>query len=174
MIVERRDGTLWMLGRVQDGLMESFSRDEGRTWTEPVRARVQSVSARFHLRRLRSGRLLLLKHGIEPGRAAENRSWLTAFLSDDDGDTWSKGFVLDERFEVSYPDADQDAAGRIYITYDRNRALDGEILMASLREEDLLAGRLITPGAFLRRVILRPGAIGCVGGADGTEKGEAQ
>lgn len=172
MIVERRDGTLWMIGRVQDGLMESFSQDAGRTWTEPARARVQSVSARYHLRRLRSGRLLLIKHGVKPEQAAENRSWLTAFLSDDDGETWSKGFVIDERFEVSYPDADQDAAGQIYITYDRNRALDGEILMASLCEEDLLAGCLVTPGSFLKRVILRPGAIRRVAQVEGTEKEE--
>ncbi len=166
MIVERRDGTLWMLGRVRDGLMESVSKDRGLTWSEPVRARIQSVSARFHLRRLRSGRLLLVKHGRRLGQAAENRSQLTAFLSDDDGESWSDGLVIDERFEVSYPDSDQDEKGRLYITYDRNRALDGEILMASLREEDILAGRLTTPGAYLGRVILRPGAIGQRAAAD--------
>lgn len=159
MVVELPEGRLWMLGRVKDGLMESFSDDAGVTWTEPVRARVQSVSARYHLRRLRSGRLLLIKHGVRPEAAPENRSWLTAFLSEDNGASWPHSLVLDERFEVSYPDADEYANGMIYITYDRNRAKDGEILMAALREEDILAGEVRTEGAFVRRVIMRPGKL---------------
>lgn len=160
MFVQLRDGRLWMLGRTKsNGLLQTFSADCGATWSQPERAPVQSVSARFHLRRLQSGRLLLIKHGVQPGEAAPDRSWLTAFLSEDEGQSWSKGFVLDERFEVSYPDADQDAQGNLYITYDRNRAADGEIIMARLREEDILAGKLVTPGAFLKRVVRKPGRL---------------
>jgi len=47
----------------------------------------------------------------------------------------------------------------IYITYDRNRKADGEILMAALREADIRAGRVHTCGAFLRRVIRKPGRL---------------
>ena len=33
MIVQKKDGTLWMLVRTFDGLGESFSSDGGFTWT---------------------------------------------------------------------------------------------------------------------------------------------
>ena len=160
MFVELRDKRLWMLGRTRThGLVETFSPDGGVSWRTPERASVQSVSARFHLRRLASGRLLLIKHGAEVDKAAENRSFLTAFLSEDDGASWTDGLVLDERFEISYPDSDQSTDGTLYITYDRNRAVDGEILMARLREEDILSGKLVSKDSFLQRVILKPGKL---------------
>lgn len=159
MLIKRRDGVLYMLGRVRDGLMSSESFDAGYTWTKPVRAGVQSVSARFCLKTLASGRVLLIKHGIQPELAPPRREQLTAFLSEDDGKTWPYALMLDERFEVSYPDADQRADGRIFITYDRNRTVDGEILLASITESDILAGELISPESFLRRVILAPGKL---------------
>ena len=64
-----------------------------------------------------------------------------------------------ERFEISYPDSDQSTDGTLYITYDRNRAVDGEILMARLREEDILSGKLVSKDSFLQRVILKPGKL---------------
>lgn len=160
MFVELRDGRLWMMGRTRThGLLETYSDDAGATWSEPKKAVPQSVSARFHLRRLRSGRLLLVKHGKTLEQAAPNRSEMTAFLSEDDGKTWSKGFVLDERFEVSYPDSDETPDGTIYITFDRNRAIDGEILICRLREEDILAGKLVSDGSYLRRIARKPGKL---------------
>jgi hypothetical protein len=159
MIVELKDRRLWMLCRTSYHLMESFSSDLGKTWSRPLIARVQSASARFHLRRLVSGRILLVKHGEKAESAAPNhaRSFLTAFLSDNDGESWRGGLVLDERNYISYPDADQNTNGMIYITYDRCREELGEILEAGLTEEDILRGKIVTPGAFLKRLILRPG-----------------
>ena len=157
MMIEREDGSIWMLGRIKDGLMESFSYDGGRTWTEAQRASVQSVSARFHLRKLPSGRILLIKHGPKAEEAAARREELTAFLSEDDGKTFPYALLLDERFEVSYPDADIGLDGEIYISYDRNRAIDGEIIMACIREEDILAGKLVNEKSYLKRVIVAPG-----------------
>ncbi len=156
MVTERADGSLWMLGRVRDGLMESVSLDGGASWSEPQRAAVQSVSSRFYLGKLSSGRVLLIKHGLQPEKAAGRREELAAFLSDDDGRTFPYALLLDPRFEVSYPDAAVGADGRIYITYDRNRAIDGEILMACITEEDILAGRLVDEDSYLQRVILYP------------------
>lgn len=159
MTVELKDGRLWMLGRTVSGLWESFSSDLGETWSEPACAQVQSCSARYFLRRLDSGRILLVKHGREAGAAPQRREDLTAFLSEDEGETWSKGFVLDERFEVSYPDGVQAKDGTIYISYDRNRGKDGEILMARIREEDILAGACVTIEARLKMLISRPGRL---------------
>ena len=105
MIIERGDGALWMLVRTEYGIGESISPDRGRTW-DPVRpSQIQHTASRFFVRRLQSGDLLLVKHGLINKRIG--RSHLTAFLSKNDGDSWSGGLLLDERDEVSYPDGVQ-------------------------------------------------------------------
>jgi len=155
MIVERKDGSLWMLARTAKGLMQSTSTDGGRTWAEPSASAIKHPVARFHIRRLASGRLLLVKHG-KAIDAHEGRSQLTAWLSDDDGHAWRGGLMLDERLGISYPDGFQAPDGTLYISYDRNRATDGEILLARFTEEDILAGRLVGPKSKLRMLISRP------------------
>ncbi len=42
-------------------------------------------------------------------------------LSEDDGATWKYSLMIDERDDVSYPDAKEADDGYIYITYDRER-----------------------------------------------------
>ncbi len=155
MAVERKDGSLWMLARTTKGLMQSTSADRGKTWTTPAETAIVHPVARFHLRRLASGRLLLVKHGETIG-AHEGRSKLTAWLSDDDGATWAGGLMLDERTGISYPDGFQAPDGSIYISYDRNRAVDGEILFAKFSEEDVLARALVVPRSRLKNLISRP------------------
>ncbi len=140
MIVELRDGRLWMLARTKYGIGESFSADQGRTWSEPKPSSIQNPNARFFLRRLASGRLLLVKNGPLDKRLPR-RSHMTAFLSDDDGRTWRGGLLLEERAACSYPDGFQAPDGLIHILYDWNRHSDAEILMAKFREEDVLAGK---------------------------------
>ncbi|MEZ6087390.1 MAG: sialidase family protein [Pirellulaceae bacterium] len=85
MIIERADGSLWMLARTAKGIMESTSVDRGASWAiakEPVG--IRHPNARFHIRRLLSGRLLLVKHGDRID-AHQGRTQLSAWLSDDDG-----------------------------------------------------------------------------------------
>ena len=151
MTVELKDGRLWMLARTSPGLFESYSPDQGRTWSKP-RFRFRCINARFHLRRLASGRLLLVKHGRIDQRTPR-RSHLTAMVSDDDGKTWRGGLVLDVRAGVSYPDGFQAPDGTICILYDRNRYTDAEILLARFREEDILAGRFASPAARARILV---------------------
>ena len=62
MLVELRDGRIWLLARSARGIAESFSADGGRTWSEP-KVRFPHVSSRFFIRRLASGNLLLVRHG---------------------------------------------------------------------------------------------------------------
>lgn len=155
MIVERKDGTLWMLARTGRGIMESTSSDSGKTWTEPVASAIKHPVARFHIRRLASGRILLIKHG-ETIDKHENRSKLTAWLSEDEGKTWQGGLMLDERTGVSYPDGFQSPDGTIYISYDRNRSTDGEILMARFTEEDVFEKKLVGPKSKFKMLISRP------------------
>ncbi|HEY3900329.1 MAG TPA: sialidase family protein [Chthoniobacter sp.] len=152
MIVELRDGRLWMLARTKKGISESFSSDRGATWSAPQPSVIQNPSARFFIRRLASGNLLLVKNGPVESRLPR-RSSMTAFLSSDDGHTWSHGLLLDDRALVSYPDGFQAPDGTVHIIYDWNRHTDAEILMAKFREEDVEAGRLVSPGAKTRMLI---------------------
>lgn len=152
MIVERKDGTLWMLVRMQ-GLAETISRDGGKTWTPVQGLPLPHPTSRFFLRRLDSGALLLVKHGPVNGKV--KREQLMAFVSDDDGATWQGGLMLDERDHVTYPDGAQAQDGTIYVVYDHNRTPDGEVLLATFAEEDVRAGKAVSDKVQLRVLIAR-------------------
>ena len=78
MIVEQKDTSLRMLVRTKYGIGESVSKDRGKTWSPLVPSPIQHPSARFFIRRLRSGNLLLVKHGLITEKTG--RSHLTAFF----------------------------------------------------------------------------------------------
>jgi BNR repeat-like domain len=137
MIIEKKDGSLWMLVRTIYGIGESFSYDLGKTWSPLIPSKIESPTARFFIRRLQSGNLLLVKHG--PIEMRTGRSHLMAFISKDDGLSWSRGLLLDERAGISYPDGQQTLDGDIYIIYDYNRTKDQLILMTNFKEEDILS-----------------------------------
>lgn len=166
MLVEKRDGTLWMLVRTFDGIGESFSKDGGYTWTPGRKSHIDGPCSRFFIRRLKSGRLLMVNHynfisRLSPAEIMKQgnvkkwsgRSHLTAMLSEDDGVTWPYTLLLDERNEVSYPDAKEAADGYIYVTYDHERVKEREILMARITEQDILSGNLQAPGSFLKGLV---------------------
>ncbi len=155
IFIERKDGSLWMLARTQKGMMESTSTDGGFTWSAPVDSSIKQPNARFHIRRLASGRLLLIKHG-DSIDSHQGRFQLSAWLSEDDGKSWQGGLILDDRKGVSYPDGFQSPDETIFISYDRNRAIDGEILLARFTEDDILARSLVTPDSRLRLLICKP------------------
>jgi len=155
-IVELRDGRLWMLVRCYGGIGESFSADGGRNWTPGKPALFGGPNSRFAIRRLRSGSLLLVNHAIPqalPGELGKpemrKRTDLTAWLSSDDGKSWRGRMLIDNAMDVSYPDFTQDSSGRIWLVYDHARYTLGEIKLASFTEDDVAAGRLVTPGSFL-------------------------
>jgi predicted neuraminidase len=151
MIVERKDSSFFMWIRTKYGIAESNSFDRGKTWSKPERSGISHTASRFFIRRLQSGKLLLVKHG---GIAQQTgRSHLTAILSDDDGKTWRGGLMLDERAGVSYPDGDQTKDGTIFVIYDFNRGHDKEILMARFTEEDVLAGKIVSQNGALRLLV---------------------
>ncbi len=64
--------------------------------------------------------------------------------------------MLDERKGISYPDGFQAPDGTLYISYDRNRSTDGETLLARFTEQDVAAGKLVSPRSKLRMLISRP------------------
>ena len=159
MIVERHDGSLWMLVRNTAGMAQSVSTD-GQTWTEGsiYLGGRRFASNRFFVRRLRSGALLMVRNNAPDG----TRSHMSAFVSDDDGASWSGGFLLDER-ESTYPDGVQAKDGTIYIIYDHQRytlsrhgeAGVGSVQMAVFREEDIREGKLVSDRSRLKMDVTR-------------------
>ena len=150
MILELKDGTLAMFVRTKYGIGVSYSTDKGLSWSKGEDSGLGGPCSRFFIRRLKSGRVLLINHFGYTGR-----SHLTAMLSEDDGKTWKYKLLLDERANVSYPDATENGDGYIYITYDRERggflnslekayASAREVLIAKITEEDIIAGELIS------------------------------
>ena len=136
MIIERKDGSLWMLVRTKYGIGKSSSDDRGGTWTPLMPSSIRHPTARFFIRRLSSGNLLLVKHG--PVDMRTGRSHLMAFVSQDEGHTWSGGLLLDERPGVSYPDGQQAGNDTIRIIYDFSRTGEQHILMTSFGEADVI------------------------------------
>ncbi len=109
-IVPLNDGRLWRLIRcAQDNHYESFSSDDGQTWTEPAPSRFYGTITMPNVARLRDGRLLMVWNNTTPlpeleratGRGEDvftNRDISHAAISEDDGKTWI-GFrevILDE------------------------------------------------------------------------------
>lgn len=137
-IIERRDGSLWMLVRVPIGIADTESTDGGKTWAEARPSITPHVDSRFCIRRLRSGRLLLITHEPPDGKT---RSHLIARVSGDEGKTWQGGLMLDDRPGVSYPDAVEDPQGVIRVIYDFERTRSKQILMAQFNEQNVVSGR---------------------------------
>ena len=163
MILELEDGRLAMYVRTTYGIGVSYSYDRGKTWTKGENSGLRGPCSRFFIRRLSSGRILQINHYNNVGR-----SHLTAMLSEDDGKTWPYKLLLDERANVSYPDATENEDGYIYITYDRERGafLDSldkvyasarEILVAKITENDIINGSLTSEGGYLKKVASKLG-----------------
>lgn len=154
MLIQHPDGSFSMYIRTRYGIAVSKSPDCV-NWTVGADAGLGGPNSRFYIGRLRSGALLLVNHKHFTGR-----SHLTAMISDDEGKTWSEGLLLDERTQISYPDATQAADGRIYIVYDRERGAHynkdvdytnsaREILYACITEQDIRNGH----GGSLKNVV---------------------
>ncbi|MBO7171158.1 MAG: exo-alpha-sialidase [Clostridia bacterium] len=165
MLLEMDNGALEMLVRTKYGIGVAYSYDRGKTWSRGENSGLGGPNSRFHVCRLRSGRVLLINHVNNTAR-----DHLTALLSEDGGRTFPHSLLLDARNEVSYPDAMEDEEGYIHITYDRERgcfkrsldeayACNREILTAKVTEADILAGRLVDKGSYLKKVVNKLGVL---------------
>ena len=165
MLLEMDNGALIMLVRTKYGIGVSYSYDRGKNWSYGENSGLGGPNSRFHICRLRSGRVLLINHINFIAR-----DHLTVLLSEDGGKTFPYSLLLDERNDVSYPDAMEAEDGYIYIVYDRERgcfkkSLDEaysdnrEILTARLKEDDIIAGRLVSEGSYLKKVANKLGVL---------------
>ncbi|MBQ8525740.1 MAG: exo-alpha-sialidase [Clostridia bacterium] len=163
MLLELKDGRIAMYVRTVYGIGVSYSYDRGKTWTEGEDSGLGGPNSRFFIKRLNSGRILLINHDT-----STERSLLTAYLSEDEGKTWKYKLLLDERKNVSYPDAAIGEDGYIYITYDRERggflktikdaySSAREILYAKITEEDIINGKIIDSKSKLKCIISKLG-----------------
>ena len=162
MLLELSDGRIAMYIRTAYGIAVCYSRDGGKSFSEPTDSGLSGPNSRFFISKLKSGRILLINHYKYSGR-----SHLTAMLSEDDGASFPYKLLLDERSNVSYPDAKEADDGFIYITYDRERggfksSLDEvydcarEILYARITEEDIIRGE-VGEDSKLRQIVSRLG-----------------
>lgn len=157
-IVELNDGRWWVLVRTKSGIGESYSDDKGITWTPGKNSQFSGPGSRFYIRRLQSGNLIMVNHVVSD-EDQHRRQNLTAWISQDDGQTWEGGLLLDERDGVSYPDGCQDKDGNIWIIYDYARYVEGDILLAKFTEEDVLTGKLVSPESKLKVLINHSGGL---------------
>lgn len=158
MFLEIQTGAIRVFVRTTYGIGAADSYDSGLHWGKDFDTGYKGPCSRFHIRRLPSGRILLINHYEFTGR-----NNLTAMLSEDDGKTFPYRLLLDERSSIAYPDATVDNEGRIHITYDRERGaflscFDNimnsarEILIAAITEEDIINGTLTDKNSYLKRV----------------------
>lgn len=163
VLVEKRDGRLWMLVRAHYGVGEAYSADGGKTWSEGRDSGIYGPNSRFTVQRLKSGNLLMVNHQDPGGQDRTKIMWrkralLTAFLSEDDGKTWPHKLLIDPRESVSYPDFAQAADGSVYVVHDCMRTKKGYVLLSRITEDDVRRGKVAEGGkSFLNRVISQIG-----------------
>ncbi|HXK62219.1 MAG TPA: sialidase family protein [Acidobacteriota bacterium] len=127
VVLQLKDGRVWMLIRTQNGrFYESYSKDDGKTWSLPKPTSLISSDSPAGLVRLPDGRIMLLVNRcLRYAYAYGGRHVLHAAVSSDEGKTWT-GFrevVRDPLrsqipptggdFGVSYPFTSLDSKGRV-------------------------------------------------------------
>ena len=147
-LVELADGRLRAYMRTKDksgrAIWCSESADRGRSWREPAPCGFMHLSSRIFVRRLKDGRLLLVKNGMIDEKLGK-REKMIAFVSDNEGETWKGGLMLWDRFYCSYPDGDQGADGTIYLVFDGNRfGKEREMYFSRFTVDDVLARRPVS------------------------------
>ncbi|WP_395731318.1 GDSL-type esterase/lipase family protein [Prosthecobacter sp.] len=121
-VIERKDGSLYLLLRTESGfLWEATSRD-GLKWTGLKQTNIASVTCCPQMARLSDGRIALLwnappRHDPKSG---SSRVELSLAFSDDEAATWSKPVIVAANYvpggRVSYPYLYERKPGELWIT----------------------------------------------------------
>jgi len=119
------DGKLQVICRTrQDVLAESWSEDQGRTWSKMTAMALPNPNSGTDAVTLSDGRqLLVYNHATKQGQEPKGRNILNVALSDD-GKTWEPVMTLEnEPIEdgYAYPAVIQSSDGKVHITYTYNR-----------------------------------------------------
>jgi hypothetical protein len=134
MIVERVCGELVMYIRTSAGhIWQSSSFDGGKNWLEAKATDIVNPSSRFYIGKLRNGLWLFVN---TPHHEERNSLW--AYLSDDEGRSWKRSLLLDDRAKVSYPDVVEAGDDKLYIVYDRDRYFVGEVILSTVALNEIV------------------------------------
>ncbi len=133
-VEQLRDGRMWLLMRTSlDKFWQAVSTDDGQRWTSFGPSDIDASTAPGLLKRLRSGRLILLWNRPNPegktlnrrdgGQAYAQPVWghrgeLSMAFSEDDGRTWSTPVVIarEEGKSLAYPYLYERKPGELWIT----------------------------------------------------------
>lgn len=123
-ILQYTDGRLQMLCRSrQNAMVETWSADEGRTWSPLKKLSLPNPNAGSDAVTLRNGMQMLIYNPQPAGKEWwEGRAVLKVAMSAD-GKLWKDVYTLEQqpKGEFSYPAVIQDAWGKVHITYTYDR-----------------------------------------------------
>ncbi|WP_162006792.1 sialidase family protein [Roseimaritima sediminicola] len=180
MPIIRKDGSLFTFYRAKKGQKYAESTDGGRTWTLGGYYPMQfSINTKCILKTLPSGAVMLVANDVQMKEEEGKRTYyytddggqpreltkhktartrMTAYLSDDDGKTFSHKLLLCDDGQISYPSTTLGKDGSIYIVYDQGRGVIGQhtIFLSKITEADIRAGEVVSEGSFLNTVVSRP------------------
>jgi len=144
-VIELQDGRIWMLIRTYSGhFWQSYSADEGLTWSEAEPSPIEASGSPGILLRLKSGRILLVWNRFAEDRPRDlgRREEISIAFSEDEGQTWTEPVVVARNrtpeggnpvaHRISYPSVYEHHPGEIWITTDQG------LLRMKLHEEDFL------------------------------------
>ncbi|MEO6136550.1 MAG: sialidase family protein [Ginsengibacter sp.] len=162
-IQQLNNGNIWMLMRTNWGkFWQATSTDEGLTWTDIKATNIEASSAPGMLKRLKSGRLILVWNRPFPEgetsfkltggdnqwsdvASSNYREELSAAISEDDGITWSKPVVIAKstreigmnlfRDWIAYPYVFEVKPGVLWITTMQSK------LRIELNEKDIIVNK---------------------------------
>ncbi len=112
-LIERADRSILALLRGAPRLMQTESRDGGRTWSDAVPSKIRNPDAGISMTRLESGHLVLVFNDSD-----RLRTPLSVARSLDEGRRWETPLSLESNpGEYSYPCVIQTSDGRIHVSY---------------------------------------------------------
>ncbi len=172
MATVQNDGSVRLLARTDTGyITEAYSFDGGESFGEMKSTDIENPCTRFFIGRLSNGMQILIN---TPSSKLGNRRSLVAYLSEDDGKTWTYSMVIDDRAGTSYPDAVEGEDGFIYMIHDVQRdnrqgvdkndprrsgahvthsSAAKEICLSRFTVADIMNGAPVTDGTYLAKVV---------------------
>jgi sialidase-1 len=141
-VIERRDGSLYLLLRTESGFLWEATSSDGLKWTGLKQTKIASVTCCPQMARLSDGRIALLWNAPprhDPNSGA-SRVELSLAFSEDETATWSKPVIVAANYvkggRVSYPYLYERKAGELWIT-----TMQGGLRM-KINAADLGAGEI--------------------------------
>ena len=138
-ILQHQGGRLQILCRSRQGkIVESFSNDRGRTWSEMAASVLPNPNSGIHAATLADGRHLLVYNHARGGRSPLNVA-VTG-----DGKSWQAALVLEDApGEYSYPTVMQTSDGLVHATYTWKRTRVRHVVIdpAKLKPRPIVDGK---------------------------------